>query len=111
MVKRLDGSLLISENLRQPNAEKNEKRLFGNEMIKAYAVEDEPLITTEQANRMNSMKAPIIDVVLNPLLNPQAPVAPVRRNNGAVVHQVVYEPREPRQRIPKRNIDNDEYVT
>ena len=35
MVKRLDGSLLIAENLRQPNAEKNEKRLWGNEMIKA----------------------------------------------------------------------------
>jgi hypothetical protein len=111
MVKRLDGSLLIAENLRQPNAEPNEKRLFGNEMIKAYAVEDEPIITTQNAKRMNSMKAPVVDPVLNPVLNPQAPVAPVRRNNGAVVHQVVYEPREPRQRRPNRNIYNDEYET
>ena len=111
LVKRLDGSLLIAENLRQPNAEPNEKRLFGNEMIKAYAVEDEPLITTQEAKRMNSMKAPVVDAVLNPALNPQAPVAPVVRNNGAVVHQVVYEPREPRQRIPNRAIFNANYET
>jgi hypothetical protein len=111
MVKRLDGSLLVAENLRNPNAEPNEKRLFGNELIKAYAIEDEPLITTQEANRMNSMKAPVIDAVLNPLLNPQAPVAPVLRNNNAVVHQVVYEPRQPRQRVPNRAIFNADYLT
>jgi hypothetical protein len=111
MVKRLDGSLLVAENLRNPNAEPNEKRLFGNELIKAYAIEDEPLITTQEANRMNSMKAPVIDPVLNPALNPQAPVAPVIRNNNAVVHQVQYEPREPRQRVPNRAIFNADYLT
>jgi hypothetical protein len=111
MVKRLDGSLLISENLRQPNAEPNEKRLFGNELIKAYEEEANPIITTQEANRMNTMKAPVIDPVLNPALNPQAPVAPVVRNNNAIVHQVVYEPREPRQRQPNRAIFNAEYET
>jgi hypothetical protein len=111
MVKRLDGSLLVAENLRNPNAEPNEKRLFGNELIKAYAVEDEPLITTRDANRMNSMKAPVIDAVLNPLLNPQAPVAPVLRNNNVVVNQVQYAPREPRQRVPNRAIFNANYET
>jgi hypothetical protein len=80
-------------------------------LIKAYDIEDEPLITTQEANRMNSMKAPVIDPVLNPALNPQAPVAPVVRNNNAVVHQVVYEPRQPRQRVPNRAIFNADYET
>lgn len=111
LVKRLDNSLLIAENLRQPNAEPNEKRLWANEMIKAYAIEDEPLISTREAKRMNSMKAPLVDPVLNPALNPQAPVAPMRRNNGAVVHQVVYEPRTQRVRQPNRAIFNANYVT
>ena len=97
--------------MRQPNAEPNEKRLWGNELIKAYAVEDEPLITTQEAKRMNSMKAPVVDPVLNPVLNPQAPVAPVRRDNGAVVHQVQYEPRTQRVRQPNRAIFNANYVT
>ena len=107
LVKRLDGSLLVAENLRNPNAEPNEKQLFGNEMIKAYEEEANPIITTKQASKFNSMKAPVEPVA--PAVNPPGNNPPPAPRN--VVHPVTYEQRVQRERRPNPAIFNDEYET
>ena len=106
LVKHLDGRVLISENLRDRNnnLEPREKLLFGSDLIHSQ-IDDTPIISSKDGDKLNNVEtipernAPVV-----------APVAPVLRNNNVVVNQVVYEPREPRQRRPNRNIYNDDFV-